>query len=125
YHETPLQQNLTQYVVPYGGVLLPRPFGPTGDPSSLIPTATTANNLERLAGRLQDSDPILLHGLPGSGKTSLVHDIAQQLGMYNSMVTLHLNEQTDAKMLIGLYSTDSKPGSFQWRPGVLTTAVRE
>ncbi|KAJ4170034.1 AAA ATPase midasin [Fusarium falciforme] len=28
-------------------------------------------------------------------------------------------------MLIGLYSTDSKPGSFQWRPGVLTTAVRE
>ncbi|KAF4587825.1 Midasin [Ophiocordyceps camponoti-floridani] len=41
------------------------------------------------------------------------------------MVTLHLNEQTDAKTLIGLYSTNSRPGNFEWRPGVLTTAVRE
>ncbi|KAI1094590.1 P-loop containing nucleoside triphosphate hydrolase protein, partial [Rostrohypoxylon terebratum] len=45
--------------------------------------------------------------------------------MESSLVTLHLNEQTDAKMLVGLYSTGSKPGSFSWRPGVLTTAVRE
>ncbi|TWU73648.1 hypothetical protein ED733_003408 [Metarhizium rileyi] len=86
---------------------------------------TLTPNLERLANLLRDADPILLFGMAGVGKTSLIQEIAMQLGMYSDMVTLHLNDQTDAKMLVGLYSTDSKPGSFQWRPGVLTTAVRE
>ena len=117
--------HLTPYVLPYGDVLLPRPAGPIGDSDSLVTTPTTKQNLQNLAGMLQRGESILLHGLPGVGKSSLVHEIAKQLGMYSEMVTLHLNEQTDAKMLIGLYSTDSKPGSFQWRPGVLTTAVRE
>ncbi|KAK7422363.1 AAA ATPase midasin [Neonectria punicea] len=117
--------SLTPYVVSYGNVILPRPLGPIGEASNLVLTPTTTGNLERLATMLRDPDPILLHGLPGVGKTALVHEIAKQLGMYSNMVTLHLNEQTDAKMLIGLYSTDSKPGSFQWRAGVLTTAVRE
>ncbi|PNY23678.1 Midasin [Tolypocladium capitatum] len=121
----PCPQSLTPYVVPYGEIVLPRPNGPIGDPSSLVMTATTTKNLENLASMLRQPDPILLHGLPGAGKTALVHEIARQLGMYSSMVTLHLNEQTDAKMLIGLYSTDSKPGNFQWRAGVLTTAVKE
>ncbi|KAK8932931.1 Midasin [Metarhizium anisopliae] len=118
-------QTLTPYVVSYGNVLLPRPHGPVGDPSSLVMTNTTTRNLERLATLLRDSDPIMLYGMAGVGKTSLIHEIATQLGMYSNMVTLHLNDQTDAKMLVGLYATDSKPGSFQWRPGVLTTAVRE
>lgn len=118
-------QTLTPYVVSYGNTILPRPLGLVAEPSNLVLTPTTTSNLERFAGMLRDSDPILLHGLPGVGKTALVHEMAKQLGMYSNMVTLHLNEQTDAKMLIGLYSTDVKPGSFQWRPGVLTTAVRE
>ncbi|KAI6781079.1 Midasin [Emericellopsis cladophorae] len=118
-------QTLTPYVVAYGKALLPRPGGPTNAPSSTVPTATTIGNLEQLARLLQAEDPILLHGLPGSGKTSLIHEVAKELGMYSGVVTLHLNEQTDAKMLVGLYSTDSKPGSFSWRPGVLTTAVKE
>ncbi|KAK5990072.1 Midasin [Cladobotryum mycophilum] len=121
----PCPQTLTPYVVSYGEIILPRPTVPISDPSSLVMTATTTRNLEQLAASLRNPEPILLHGLPGVGKTALVHEIAKQLGMYSSMVTLHLNEQTDAKMLIGLYSTDSKPGSFSWRPGVLTTAVKE
>ncbi|PHH61107.1 hypothetical protein CDD81_769 [Ophiocordyceps australis] len=99
--------------------------GPSQDSSSLVMTATTSRNLENFASMLQKPGPILLHGLAGAGKTALVHQVARQLGMYSNMVTLHLNEQTDAKMLIGLYSTNSKPGSFQWRPGVLTTAVKQ
>ncbi|KAF9769272.1 hypothetical protein IL306_013319, partial [Fusarium sp. DS 682] len=124
-YDSPCVQTLTPYVVSYGNVILPRPLGPTFEPSNLVLTPTTVSNLERLATMLRESDPVMLYGLPGVGKTALVHEIAKQLGMYSNMVTLHLNEQTDAKMLIGLYSTDSKPGSFQWRPGVLTTAVRE
>ncbi|KAF4968228.1 hypothetical protein FSARC_4319 [Fusarium sarcochroum] len=124
-NDSPCSQTLTRFVVSYGNVILPRPLGPTGEPSNLVLTPTTISNLEQLATMLRESDPVMLHGLPGVGKTALVHELAKQLGMYSNMVTLHLNEQTDAKMLIGLYSTDSKPGSFQWRPGVLTTAVRE
>ncbi|KAI0400957.1 hypothetical protein F4802DRAFT_619434 [Xylaria palmicola] len=118
-------QRLTGQVIQYGNILFPRPNGPPSSQSSLVQTPTTLMNLENLAKNLRKPGPILLHGLPGSGKTSAVHELARELGMESSMVTLHLNEQTDAKMLIGLYSTDSKPGSFSWRPGVLTTAVRE
>ncbi|PKK43818.1 hypothetical protein CI102_14758 [Trichoderma harzianum] len=121
----PLLQSLTQHAVSYGKIVLPRPSVPTGGPSDLVMTTTTTNNLERLAAMIRNPEPILFHGLPGVGKTALVHEMAKQLGMYSGMVTLHLNEQTDAKMLIGLYSTDSKPGSFSWRPGVLTTAIKE
>ncbi|KAK8036696.1 hypothetical protein PG993_008679 [Apiospora rasikravindrae] len=117
--------NLTPLVVRYGATLLPRPQGPPQTSSSLVLTETTMANLECLTQSLQEFGPVMLHGLAGSGKTSAVHELARELGMESSMVTLHLNEQTDAKMLIGLYSTDSKPGSFSWRPGVLTTAVRE
>ncbi|RDA90373.1 hypothetical protein CP533_5634 [Ophiocordyceps camponoti-saundersi (nom. inval.)] len=123
--ESPLLQTLTSYVVPYGNVVLPRPSGSVGEPSILVMTETTTKNLQDLASVLRETDPILLRGPPGAGKTALVHELARQLGTYANMVTLHLNEQTDAKMLIGLYSTNSKPGSFQWRPGVLTTAIKE
>ncbi|KAK3374940.1 hypothetical protein B0H63DRAFT_549328, partial [Podospora didyma] len=118
-------QNLTPLVVKYGKAVLPRPLGPVTTPSALSLTPTTVENLENLSGLLQLSGPILLHGLSGAGKTSLVHEVARELGKQRDLVTLHLNEQTDAKMLLGLYTTDSKPGSFQWVPGVLTTAVKE
>ncbi|KAL2164658.1 hypothetical protein VTH06DRAFT_3875 [Thermothelomyces fergusii] len=118
-------QNLTPLVVTYGKTVLPRPLGPVNTPSTLALTPTTVENLESLGALLQRPGPILLHGLSGAGKTSLVHEVARELGKQKEMVTLHLNEQTDAKMLLGLYTTDSKPGSFQWRPGVLTTAVKE
>ncbi|KAH7349444.1 midasin [Plectosphaerella cucumerina] len=119
-------QILTPLVARYGRTILPRPSIPgTQATSSLVPTPTTTTNLESLASLLKDPKPILLHGLPGSGKTSLIHEFAKDFGKHSKMVTLHINEQTDAKMLIGLYSTDSKPGSFQWRAGVLTTAVKE
>ncbi|KAK4937486.1 hypothetical protein LTR28_009819 [Elasticomyces elasticus] len=51
--------------------------------------------------------------------------VAQRLCKLESMVTLHLNEQSDAKLLVGMYTTGESQGSFSWRPGVLTTAVEE
>lgn len=109
----------------YTKTLLPRPNGSPSRPSGLVPTETTMKNMEAFAQTLLSSSPILLHGLAGSGKTSLVNDFARELSVDSNMVTLHLNEQTDAKMLIGMYATGSTPGSFTWRAGVLTTAVRE
>ncbi|POS81428.1 ATPase [Diaporthe helianthi] len=118
-------QSLTSLVVHYGNTVLPRPRGPPKQGSSLVATPTTLRNLESLAKLLQQPGPILLHGPSGAGKTASALELARELGMDESLVTLHLNEQTDAKMLIGLYTTGTKPGSFEWRPGILTTAVRE
>jgi len=116
---------LSSLVIRHSNTLLPRPNGLPSRSSSLVQTANTSKNMEAFAKALLLSSPILLHGLAGSGKTSLVKDFARELGVDGSMVTLHLNEQTDAKMLIGMYTSGSTPGSFTWRPGVLTTAVRE
>ncbi|ROW12680.1 hypothetical protein VMCG_00623 [Cytospora schulzeri] len=118
-------QNLTTLVIHYGNTVLPRPRGVPSKLQSLVAVATTIRNLEHLARLLQQPGPILLHGSSGAGKTTLVQELARELGMDSSLVTLHLNEQTDAKMLIGLYTTGTKPGSFEWRPGILTTAVKE
>src|SRR5271170_8380879 len=40
------------------------------------------------------------------------------------IVRITLTDQTDAKILLGTYVT-STPGSFTWRAGILTTAVKE
>jgi midasin len=118
-------QDLSSLVTLFDGILLPRPNGQPIRPSSLVRTVTTSKNMRNFAEALLSDAPILVHGLSGSGKTSLVNDLARELGKDSQMVTLHLNEQTDAKMLIGMYTTDSTPGAFTWRPGVLTTAIRE
>ncbi len=125
-HSKPFHaQDLSPLVARFDDILLPRPNGQPITPSSLVRTVTTSKNLRCFADALLSDSPILVHGLSGSGKTSLVNDVAHELGKDSQMVTLHLNEQTDAKMLIGMYAASSTPGSFTWRPGVLTTAIRE
>jgi midasin len=116
---------ISPFTVRYNKILLPRPNGEPSRSSTMIQTVTTSKNMEAFAESLLKNSPILLHGLAGSGKTSLVNDFARELGTDSTMVSLHLNEQTDAKMLIGMYASGSTPGSFTWRPGVLATAVKE
>lgn len=119
--------NLSPFTVDVSGILLPRLDGAPSQerPSQLVSTSTTQTNQRNFAQALLGSNPLLLTGLAGSGKTMLVRHFAWQLNKLDKMVTLHLNEQSDAKLLIGMYATGAKPGTFSWRPGVLTTAVRE
>jgi midasin len=109
------------------GTLLPRLDGPpaTDAPFEIIFTPSTESNLHSIACGLLGPKPLLLTGLAGSGKTLLIRHFAWQLNKLEKMVTLHLNEQSDAKLLVGMYTTGAKPGTFSWRPGVLTTAVKE
>ena len=123
--QTHVSHGFSSLVVQHSSTLLPRPNGVPSRSTNLVPTSTTLRNQEQFAKALISTSPVLLHGLAGSGKTALVNDFARELGHDENMVTLHLNEQTDAKMLIGMYATGSKPGSFTWRAGVLTTAIRE
>ncbi|KAF2653215.1 midasin [Lophiostoma macrostomum CBS 122681] len=119
--------HLSAFSVNVNGILLPRLDGAPSEekPNKLISTPTTESNLRSFAAGLLGSSPLLLTGLAGSGKTLLVRHFAWQLNKLDTMVTLHLNEQSDAKLLVGMYATGTKPGTFSWRPGVLTTAVKE
>ena len=108
------------------GVLLPRLSPATSKNSPIVMTPTTVGNLKAFARSLSDSfAPVLITGPAGSGKSASVNHVAQELGAAEGMLTLHLNTQTDAKALVGLYTGGSEPGKFVWRPGVLSVAVQE
>ncbi|KAL9004418.1 MAG: hypothetical protein Q9188_002756 [Gyalolechia gomerana] len=107
------------------GILLPQPNSTSTSASSLVMTPTVEKNMASLAKAIKSNSPVMLSGVTGSGKTALLRDAARQLGCDKGMVVIHLNEQTDAKLLIGMYTTAGGPGSFKWQPGVLTKAVTE
>ena len=95
------------------------------EPFKLVLTPTTSNNVRNVAEAMNTERPLLITGPAGSGKTSIVKAFARSLGKASSMITLHLNDQTDAKLLLGLYTSSGDPNSFRWQPGVLTTAVQQ
>ncbi|OBA18032.1 P-loop containing nucleoside triphosphate hydrolase protein, partial [Metschnikowia bicuspidata var. bicuspidata NRRL YB-4993] len=119
--------DLSQLVISICGVLVACP-GASKSPVSteeVVPTQNAVTVLRTLACAVQNNRPVLLHGQAGSGKTFLVNLLARYLGAQDDIVKIHLGEQTDAKLLLGTYTSGEKPGSFEWRSGVLTTAVRE
>ncbi|KAL8774243.1 MAG: hypothetical protein Q9209_000994 [Squamulea sp. 1 TL-2023] len=118
-------QDLSPTTVRLAETLLPSAAPKQSAGSSLVMTRTVAKNMQSFAKAIKSDRPILLTGPLGAGKTSLVRDAARQLGLKDTMLVLHLNEQIDTKMLIGMYTTKGGPGSFTWQPGVLTKAVTE
>ncbi|KAL2395412.1 Midasin [Exophiala dermatitidis] len=109
-----------------GGVLLARNAAlEDSSASRFVLTPTATRNLNRLASCLLDRRPVLVCGSAGSSKTSLVHEAGRLLNKLSSMVTLHINEQTDAKSLLGVYTSSSNGNSFTWKPGVLTKAIQQ
>ncbi|KAG1662050.1 hypothetical protein FOA52_005297, partial [Chlamydomonas sp. UWO 241] len=69
--------------------------------------------------------PLLMEGPPGSGKTRTIDQLAALTGNDAAMVRIHLDDQMDAKSLLGAYVCTAVPGEFTWQPGPLTTAVLE
>ena len=108
----------------FEGCLIPS-NGSRPGPFNLVLTPTTSTNVRDVAKAVNMERPVLITGPAGSGKTSIIRAFARSLGRTSSMFTLHLNDQTDAKLLIGLYTSSGDPSSFKWQPGALTTAVRE
>ncbi|KAK6501631.1 hypothetical protein TWF481_009466, partial [Arthrobotrys musiformis] len=95
------------------------------DPEGHVETSTALQNLSELATAVRTGDPVLIQGRQGSGKTHYVHHIAKLLGNAKSLISIHLGKQTDTKLLLGTYVSSEPPGTFKWKPGVLTTAVKE
>ncbi|KAJ9609057.1 AAA ATPase midasin [Cladophialophora chaetospira] len=110
-----------------GGVLHPRlpENTPNTSESAFVLTSTAKRNLCRLGTCLLKRKPVLISGQTSSGKTSLVHEAARLLNHQSKMITLHLNEQTDAKSLLGYHTASADGSSFTWQPGVLTKAMQQ
>ncbi|SCU86226.1 LANO_0C07162g1_1 [Lachancea nothofagi CBS 11611] len=123
-------QDLSPLIVVIYGVLVPRirmnskPQVISGK-QEFVPTKEALSSMRALSKCIQLSKPVMLIGKAGSGKTFLIDQLSKYTGANDSMVKIHLGEQTDAKLLLGTYTSGEKPGTFEWRAGVLTTAVKQ
>ncbi len=101
--------------------------GPAAAPAEaaapFVPTPTALRNLEALAAGLALGSPLLLEGPPGAGKSALVEHAAALTGNAASMVRVQLDDQMDAKALVGAYACAARPGEFVWQPGPLAHAA--
>lgn len=117
--------DLSPLVTNLAGVIIPQVGTASQTLHEFVATESAVQSLNHLANSLRSSKPILLTGPGGSGKTFYIDQAAKHVGHDESMVRIHLGDQSDAKILVGTYSTGNDLGSFEWRAGVLTVAVRE
>lgn len=117
--------NLSALVTNLAGVIIPHLSTASQPSSEFVPTESAVLGLQHLAHSIRTSRPSLLTGPGGSGKTFYIDQAAKQVGQAETMVRIHLGDQSDAKILVGTYSTGNDLGSFEWRAGILTVAVRE
>ncbi|XP_030578137.1 midasin [Archocentrus centrarchus] len=123
-----VSEDLSQNVVAVCGVVLPRivPRQPEQiDRKDLVLVDSTCRSLRRLALAVASQKPILLEGPIGCGKTALVEFMAAVTGRANAteILKVQLGDQTDSKVLLGMYRCTDIPGKFTWQPGTLTQAV--
>ena len=59
----------------------------------------------------------------GSGKSTLINELAHRLGQSKTLVRVHMDEQIDSKVLLGTYVCSEGAGEFTWQPGVVSQAV--
>uniref|UniRef100_A0A674DWW2 Midasin n=1 Tax=Salmo trutta TaxID=8032 RepID=A0A674DWW2_SALTR len=129
-----VSEDLSQTVVAVCGVVLPR-IAPkqteqsrnrlAGNLKHLVLVDSTCRNLRRLAMAVASQKAVLLEGPIGCGKTALVEFLAAVTGHTKTpeILKVQLGDQTDSKMLLGMYRCTDIPGKFVWQPGSLTQAV--
>uniref|UniRef100_A0A3P8RPW4 Midasin n=1 Tax=Amphiprion percula TaxID=161767 RepID=A0A3P8RPW4_AMPPE len=123
-----VSEDLSSNVVAVCGVVLRRtaPRQPQQvNPKDLVLVDSTCRNLRRLALAVASQKPVLLEGPIGCGKTALVEFMAAVTGHIKAteILKVQLGDQTDSKMLLGMYRCTDIPGKFVWQPGTLTQAV--
>eukprot|EP01031_Cornospumella_fuschlensis_P040966 gene40966-49973_t len=114
------QVNISGYLLPVQIKSKPASLTP---PHGFVLTETVQENIAQLTAALHSFQPIILHGVSGAGKSSLIHELARTLQMEDDLVVLHVSDQTDCKALIGSYACTNVPGEFIWIPGIVTTAA--
>lgn len=111
------------------GILLLRSSAALEISTPLISTPTTVESLRSLAIALSLRVPTLLTSPPSSGKSLLLSHLAAILypSTKNQIITIHLADTSlDPRSLLGSYiSSPTRPGTFEWKDGVLVRAMRE
>ncbi|MGH0156813.1 UNVERIFIED_CONTAM: hypothetical protein FKN15_059235 [Acipenser sinensis] len=120
--------DLSRNVVAVCGVVLPKkqlPQQHQGVLKDLVLVDSTCQSLQRLAMAVASQNAVVLEGPIGCGKTALVEYLAAVTGHVKPphILKVQLGDQTDSKMLLGMYRCTDIPGEFVWQPGTLTQAV--
>lgn len=111
------------------GVFLFRDHIPPSPPSGLVQTDGAKAALRELALLRSLRHPALLTSSPSSGKSLLIHHLANLLHprSENHVVTIHLADTSiDPRSLLGSHvSSATNPGTFEWKEGVLVRAMKQ
>ncbi|OSD02514.1 midasin [Trametes coccinea BRFM310] len=120
---------LSPLVANIHGILMLRSSATTNVELPLIDTPTAIRALRQMALHLSSQLPILLTSAPSAGKSLLISHMAQLLypGARNHIVSIHLADTSlDPRSLLGSYvSSPTRPGTFEWKEGVLVRAMRQ
>ncbi|XP_055945739.1 midasin-like isoform X2 [Argiope bruennichi] len=95
--------------------------------SKLVYVTSTSQVMKSLALAVSSSEPVLLQGPVGCGKTSLIQEIASLIGRrpVENFLKIQLGDHVDSKMLLGAHVCTDIPGQFVWKPGILIKAMTE
>ncbi|CAN8238565.1 unnamed protein product [Cochlearia groenlandica] len=96
-HKPPIQEFST--VLKIGRVSLPLGETASHDRSRFVETRTSTRLLEKIARSVEYNEPVLLVGETGTGKTTLVQNLAQWIGQ--KLTVLNLSQQSDIVDLLG------------------------
>ncbi|XP_063299642.1 midasin [Pelobates fuscus] len=124
-----VSSDLCSSVVSVCGVTLPKKMlseqGQDKNVRQLVLVESTCRSLHNLALAVSYQNAVLLEGPIGCGKTALVEHLATVTGRLKppDILKVQLGDQTDSKMLLGMYRCTDIPGEFVWQPGTLTQAV--
>lgn len=91
----------------------------------LVLTPTTVKNIEGIRVALETTNAILIQGEIGCGKSEAISYLAESAGCKETLIQVDVDDSFDSKDLLGKFSATDTPGSFEWKPGPLTTAVQE
>lgn len=117
------------FTVNISGIFLLRDHLSPSPPSGLVQTDSAKAALRELALLQSLRYPTLLTSSPSSGKSLLIHHLSNLLHprSENNVVTIHLADiSLDPRSLLGSHvSSATKPGTFEWKEGVLVKAMKQ